>query len=72
MFHAEADAGLVEHWIDVPEMVEEARAALGPDAEETLRTQAAEHEADLIARSTPGFQAFAELVAGRLDDPRWT
>ena len=72
LFHAEADAALLERWLAVPEMAAEACAALGPEAEEILRHQATEHEADLIARSTPGFQAFAELVAGRLDDPRWT
>ncbi len=72
LFHAEADARLVESWLAVPEMAAQAHAALGPDAESILRRQAAEHEEELVARSTPGFQAFAGLVAGRLDDPRWT
>jgi GMP synthase (glutamine-hydrolysing) len=63
LFHAEADGVLVESWLAVPEMAAEAEAALGPDAASILRRQAAEHEADLIARSAPGFRAFAELVA---------
>jgi GMP synthase (glutamine-hydrolysing) len=64
LFHAEADAGLIESWLAVPEMAAEAGEALGPDAAAILRRQAAEHEADLVARSTPGFRAFAELVYG--------
>jgi GMP synthase (glutamine-hydrolysing) len=64
LFHAEADAALLETWLAVPEMAAEARAALGPDAATILRRQAAEHEAELVARSTPGFRAFAELVGG--------
>ncbi len=63
LFHAEADLELVESWLAVPEMAAEARAALGPDAESILRDQAAEHERDLVSRSTPGFRAFADLVA---------
>ncbi|HEY7256939.1 MAG TPA: type 1 glutamine amidotransferase [Solirubrobacterales bacterium] len=66
LFHAEADAALVESWLGVAEMATEARAALGPDAASILRRQAAEHEADLVPRSAPGFRAFARLVA----DPR--
>jgi GMP synthase (glutamine-hydrolysing) len=63
LFHAEADAALVESWLAVPEMAAEAEAALGPEAAAILRRQAAEHEADLVARAEPGFRAFAELVA---------
>ena len=44
-------------------MAAEAVEALGPDAASILRRQAAEHEADLVSRSTPGFRAFAELLA---------
>ena len=43
-------------------MAEEAKAALGDEAPTTLRRQAAEAEPQLIARSTPGFQAFADLL----------
>jgi GMP synthase (glutamine-hydrolysing) len=64
LFHAEADAALLESWLAVPEMAAEAREALGPDAAPTLRRQAAEHEAELAARSAPGFRAFAEIVFG--------
>jgi GMP synthase (glutamine-hydrolysing) len=67
LFHAEADARLVERWLAVPEMATEARNALGPDAAALLRRQASESEPTLIARSTSGFRAFAELVAGTLD-----
>ena len=62
LFHAEADASLVESWLAVPEMAAKARDALGPDAASILRRQAAVHEPDLIARSAPGFRAFAGLV----------
>jgi GMP synthase (glutamine-hydrolysing) len=62
LFHAEADAALIEGWLAVPEMAAEARAALGADAASILRRQAADHEPDLIARSAPGFHAFAGLV----------
>jgi GMP synthase (glutamine-hydrolysing) len=63
LFHAEADARLVQAWLAVPEMAAEAASALGPDAGSQLATQAAEEEAELIRRSTPAFQAFADLAA---------
>jgi GMP synthase (glutamine-hydrolysing) len=64
LFHAEGDAALVEAWLAVPEMAAEAEQALGPGAAAILRRQAAAHGPDLIACSTPGFRAFARLVAG--------
>jgi len=67
LFHAEADAALVGSWLAVPEMAGEAATALGADAAADLSRQAGEAEPDLIARSTPGFRAFAHLVAGTLD-----
>lgn len=63
LFHPEADAKLVADWLAVPEMEAEAKAALGGDAGAVLATGAREHEGDLIARTRPGFEAFAELVA---------
>jgi GMP synthase (glutamine-hydrolysing) len=63
LFHAEADATLVERWLSVPQMAAEAVGALGSEAAETLRRQAVAAEPDLVARSTPGFGAFASLVA---------
>jgi GMP synthase (glutamine-hydrolysing) len=63
LFHPEADTSLVDAWLAEPEMVEEARDALGPDAPDDLRWQAGAAEGQLIARSMPGFQAFANLVA---------
>lgn len=63
LFHPEADAALIEAWLAEPEMIEEARNALGPDAADDLRRQVSATENQLIARSTPGFQAFANLVA---------
>jgi GMP synthase (glutamine-hydrolysing) len=63
LFHAEADAALVESWLAVPQMATEAREALGMAAVEELPGRAQAVEPDLIARSTPGFQAFASLVA---------
>lgn len=64
LFHPEADAGLVNAWLAEPEMAEEARDGLGPDAAAELRAQASDAQDLLIARSTPGFQAFAGLVMG--------
>jgi GMP synthase (glutamine-hydrolysing) len=62
LFHPEADTALVERWLAEPTMAAEAKRALGPDAESILRRDAAAAEPNLIARSTPGFQAFADLL----------
>lgn len=62
LFHPEADPALVDRWLAEPEMAAEARAALGDDAPAQLRRQAAEAGAQLTARSSPGFQAFADLL----------
>jgi GMP synthase (glutamine-hydrolysing) len=64
LFHPEADYALVEAWLEVPTMIEEAVAALGDAGEHALPERAAELEADLVARTAPGFVAFAEIVAG--------
>jgi len=63
LFHPEADYALVEAWLAVPEMIEEAVAALGDAGEHALPERAAELEAGLIERTAPGFAAFAEIVA---------
>jgi len=63
LFHPEADLALVEAWLAVPEMIEEAVGALGDEGEHALPERAAEVEATLIERTTPGFEAFAEIVA---------
>ena len=65
LFHAEADAALLERWLAEPGMVAEAREALGPDAEALLRAGAGEHGEALLARSAPGLAAFAARVAER-------
>jgi GMP synthase (glutamine-hydrolysing) len=65
LFHAEADATLIDAWLAVPEMAEEATEALGADAVATLPSQARRAEPELVRRSTPGFSRFAELVAAR-------
>jgi GMP synthase (glutamine-hydrolysing) len=62
LFHAEADAALVAGWLAEPVMHGEASAALGADAPADLRRQAGAAEQELIARSTPGFQAFTHLL----------
>jgi GMP synthase (glutamine-hydrolysing) len=62
LFHPEADLALVDAWLAEPAMAEQAEAVLGPDAPAQLRRQAAEAESQLTARSTPGFQAFADLL----------
>jgi GMP synthase (glutamine-hydrolysing) len=63
LFHPEADAGLVSAWLAEPQMAGEAASALGKGAPAELRRQAKATEADLIVRSSPGFEAFASLVA---------
>ena len=63
LFHPEADFALVEAWLAVPEMIDEAVAALGNDGAHVLPQRAAAAEPALIERTTPGFEAFAQLVA---------
>jgi GMP synthase (glutamine-hydrolysing) len=63
LFHPEADFALVEAWMAVPEMIDEACAALGDDGAAALPGQASEAEAVLVERTAPGFEAFAEIVA---------
>jgi GMP synthase (glutamine-hydrolysing) len=62
LFHPEADFALVEAWLAVPQMIEEAVGVLGNDGAAALPTQASEVEPGLIERTTPGFSSFAELV----------
>jgi GMP synthase (glutamine-hydrolysing) len=64
LFHPEADFALVEAWLAVPEMIDEACAVLGNDGTHALPERASEAEAALVERTTPGFEAFAEIVAG--------
>jgi GMP synthase (glutamine-hydrolysing) len=63
LFHPEADFALVEAWLAVPEMIDDAVAALGNEGEHALPEQAAAAEPALIERTAPGFEAFAEIVA---------
>ena len=63
LFHLEADFALVEAWLAVPQMVEEAIAALGDAGVAALPDRAAELEPVLVERTTPGLHAFAELVS---------
>jgi GMP synthase (glutamine-hydrolysing) len=63
LFHPEADLALVEAWLAVPAMIDEACAALGDDGEAALAQQARAAEAALVESTTPGFEAFARLVA---------
>lgn len=63
LFHPEADLALVEAWLAVPEMIEEASAALGDEGEAALADQARAAETALVERTAPGFEAFAQLVA---------
>jgi GMP synthase (glutamine-hydrolysing) len=62
LFHPEADFALVEAWLAVPEMVEEAVAALGNEGVQALPERAAAAEPALIERTAPGFAAFARFV----------
>ncbi|HEY5942728.1 MAG TPA: type 1 glutamine amidotransferase [Solirubrobacterales bacterium] len=63
LFHPEADFALVEAWLEVPTMIEEAVAALGDAGVHALPERAAELEGALIERTAPGFAAFTEIVA---------
>ena len=65
LFHPEADAPMVEDWLRLPEMVMEAGRAIGLGASGLLPSQAEELEADILARTTPGLRAFAQLVESR-------
>ena len=65
LFHPEADAAMVEAWLEIPSMVLEAGRALGLGAAALLPGQAEELEADLLRRTAPGFAAFAALVEDR-------
>jgi GMP synthase (glutamine-hydrolysing) len=62
LFHPEADVALVEHWMSTPEMSAEATAELGAEAAGRILPEAVELEPELIAATTPGFEAFAALV----------
>lgn len=62
LFHPEADSALIDTWLAEPTMAEEAKSALGDEAPTMLRQQAQEAEPQLTSRSTPGFQAFANLL----------
>jgi GMP synthase (glutamine-hydrolysing) len=63
LFHPEADLALLEAWLAVPEMVEEACEALGAAGAAALPGQAAEVEPVLVERTAPGLRAFVDLVA---------
>jgi GMP synthase (glutamine-hydrolysing) len=63
LFHPEAGFALVEAWLAVPEMIGEAVAALGDEGAQALPERAAAAEPALVERTTPGFEAFAQLVA---------
>jgi GMP synthase (glutamine-hydrolysing) len=63
LFHPEVDFALVEAWLAVPEMIDEALEALGEPGCAALPGQAEAAEAELVARTTPGLRAFVELVA---------
>jgi len=67
LFHPEADFALLEAWLAVPEMIDEAVAALGNDGTAALPGRAEELEDELVRRSTPGFEAFTALVAASAD-----
>lgn len=65
LFHPESDFALLEAWLAVPEMIGEARRALGDDGAAALPREAEAAEADLVKRTTPGLEAFASLLASR-------
>jgi GMP synthase (glutamine-hydrolysing) len=62
LFHPEADFALIEGWLAVPEMIDEAVAALGNEGASALPGRAEALEEELVRRTTPGFEAFAQMV----------
>jgi GMP synthase (glutamine-hydrolysing) len=62
LFHPEADSALLEAWLAVPEMIAEARKAIGDVGAAALPAAAEAAETDLVERTTPGLRAFAKLV----------
>jgi GMP synthase (glutamine-hydrolysing) len=63
LFHPEADLALVEAWLATPVMIEQAVDALGEEAASALPARGGELEPELVRRTTPGFGAFAEMIA---------
>jgi len=63
LFHPEADLALVEAWLAVPEMIDEAVEVLGNEGTHALPERASAAEAALVECTKPGFAAFAKLVA---------
>jgi GMP synthase (glutamine-hydrolysing) len=61
LFHAEADAALIEQWLAQPAMADEARAALGSGYAQTLRAAARDVDVD---RTSAVFAAFADECRG--------
>jgi len=62
LFHPESDLALLEAWLAVPEMAHEALEALGDHGAAALPAEAEAAEAELVARTTSGLRAFADLV----------
>lgn len=62
LFHLEADFALLEAWLAVPEMIAEARRAIGDDGAAALPVEAEAAETELIERTAPGLRAFAAMV----------
>jgi GMP synthase (glutamine-hydrolysing) len=67
LFHPEADLALAERWMATPEMAEEAAETLGEEGAAEIVPRAAALEADLVAATKPGFDAFAAIVRGAVD-----
>jgi GMP synthase (glutamine-hydrolysing) len=62
LFHPESDFALLEAWLAVPEMVREARKALGDNGAAALPKEAEAADPSLIECTTPGLRAFASLA----------
>lgn len=63
LFHAEADAALVDLWLAEPVMAAEARSVLGEDYAEQLRAGAWAHAGELAAAAEAVYRAFADSLA---------
>jgi len=69
LFHAEADAALVDRWLEEPSMAAEAEEVLGPEAATRLRAGAVDAEPDLLPASGAMFAAFASLTTQAINRP---
>ena len=65
LFHPEADAALVEHWLEEPAMAAELEAANGPDAAAALRADTIRHAPAAAERGDAAIGAWCAVAGAR-------